>query len=238
MGAMGYGYGSECHLLRWMGRHRMAFDAAIRTVTCPNLEKLLWLDNRFDASKAWADQELVGLEFIDDTEVMKEWKEYWPQSGKAQNWDAVGKLIRSERLTWLLLEAKANLPEIGSSCKATGPDSIRTIKDALMQTASDMGATYNDLWFSKYYQFANRLAVANFLRKADVPAKLVMVYFVSDLTCSDRPAPQSVDEWLPVLEKQKRELSLPDTLPIELKSVFLHVAKKKAWDSKGSLIPI
>ena len=29
MARMGYAYGSECHLLRWMGRHRRAFDAAV-----------------------------------------------------------------------------------------------------------------------------------------------------------------------------------------------------------------
>lgn len=32
MGEMGMGYGSECHLLRYLGRHRRALDARILEV--------------------------------------------------------------------------------------------------------------------------------------------------------------------------------------------------------------
>jgi hypothetical protein len=47
MGKMGYGYGSECHLLRWMGRHRKAFDVAVLSAIKREGSKIDWLDFNF-----------------------------------------------------------------------------------------------------------------------------------------------------------------------------------------------
>jgi hypothetical protein len=58
MGKMGYGYGSECHLLRWMGRHRKAFDAAALHVIKREGPKIEWLDFEFKPGEMWPDAEL------------------------------------------------------------------------------------------------------------------------------------------------------------------------------------
>jgi hypothetical protein len=46
MSKMGYGYGSACHL-RWMGRHRKAFDNAVLSAIQRVGYKIEWLDFEF-----------------------------------------------------------------------------------------------------------------------------------------------------------------------------------------------
>jgi hypothetical protein len=58
MAKIGYGYGSECHLLRWMGRHRKAFDKTmLNTVgTSSNEKEIEWLDFGFSKEvRKWFD---------------------------------------------------------------------------------------------------------------------------------------------------------------------------------------
>lgn len=46
MGKIGHGYGSEWHLLRYLGRHRNLLDNAVRDATrCGRFD---WLDFGFD----------------------------------------------------------------------------------------------------------------------------------------------------------------------------------------------
>ena len=114
MGRMGYGYGSEFHLLRWMGRHREQFDKAICGVL--DASEIRWLDFNFDRRKDIPDAELRGLEFLDvkndrHAEVIKAFQYgdfAWPKQGEKMNWDAVG--VVGE--TFVLCEAKAHIAEI------------------------------------------------------------------------------------------------------------------------------
>lgn len=48
MGEMGNGYGSECHLLRFMGRHRHLLDERILAVL--GGDSINWLDFGFDSN--------------------------------------------------------------------------------------------------------------------------------------------------------------------------------------------
>lgn len=59
MAEMGAGYGSECHLLRYLGRHRNRFDYLIREKI--GAEAVRWLDFHFDPTKVWLDGERKGL---------------------------------------------------------------------------------------------------------------------------------------------------------------------------------
>ena len=49
MGEMGLGYGSETHLLRFMGRHRDKLDELILEET--GSQSIHWLDFKFAESK-------------------------------------------------------------------------------------------------------------------------------------------------------------------------------------------
>ena len=91
MAHIGDGYGSECPLLRWMGRHRKLFDQRVggsvgmpgSTVNC--------MDFGFVERNPWPDSELRGLEFLYDILNLKaKWQEFWPTGRGIHNWDAVG----------------------------------------------------------------------------------------------------------------------------------------------------
>ena len=88
MAPIGYGYGSECHLLRWMGRHR---DQRVSAAVGKPCSMINWMDFKFNKRKLWPDSELRGLEFLYDRPNLKaKWQEFWPTGRGIHNWDAVG----------------------------------------------------------------------------------------------------------------------------------------------------
>jgi len=108
MGRIGHGYGSEWHLLRYLGRHRDLLDRVVRETTgCGDLE---WLDFGFDPTNPWHDAEWKGLDFLnEDTALQDSWRNYWPQGAGIHNWDAVARVRSEGKDEWILVEAKANL---------------------------------------------------------------------------------------------------------------------------------
>lgn len=63
MAEIGNGYGSECHLLRYLGRHRKSLnDAVLKALGCNG--SIEWLDFLFDERKVWKDAEWKGLDFL------------------------------------------------------------------------------------------------------------------------------------------------------------------------------
>ena len=114
MGKIGCGYGSEWHLLRYLGRHRNFLQTEILTKT--GGDSIRWLDFNYSNKNKplMRDRELKGVEFLDKN-VQKLWYNYWPQRGNVQNWDAIGKLRIEDREEWLLVEAKSHIKEINST---------------------------------------------------------------------------------------------------------------------------
>jgi hypothetical protein len=221
---MGTGFGSEAHLLRFLGRHRKRFDAEVRAAL--RASAIEWLDFEFDPSAAWQDRELTGLDFIDDPAIVRGWKAVWPQSGTPHSWDAVGRACYGELQEWMLVEAKANLQELKSPCSAkAGSPSRRQIEAALAATRAGLGVADDADWMNGYYQYANRLAVLHFLNSHHVPARLLYVYFVGDRGDRLRRCPQSESEWLPALESRRKHLGLAADHPLadRVHELFLHV---------------
>ncbi len=210
MGKIGYGYGSEWHLLRYLGYHRNYLSQEILDVT--GGESISWLDFRFSKKYAYLndDRELVGIEFIKDRNVKNKWKYFWPQTGTSQNWDAVGKIIYEDHEEWLLIEAKAHYNEVKSDCGATSQASKALIKAALEKTASAFCKQLPPIenWLSPYYQYANRLAVLYFLMKECnpiIPTRLLFLYFYGDHR-DDAECPQNEEDWDPIINVIKRKL--------------------------------
>ena len=212
MGKIGFGYGSEWHLLRWLGYHRGQLTRHVTAVT--GGEAVEWLDFGFSAANAPGkpDQELTGLDFIPDAQVQARWRAFWPQSGSAQNWDAVGVIHYQDHKEWLLVEAKAHVGELESECKARSAASLQKIKTALGRASRAFCTKPPPVenWLRPYYQYANRLAALYFLMKEcapSVPARLLTIYFCGEqrenLIC-----PQSEAEWQPALEQVKARLGL------------------------------
>ena len=227
MADIGYGYGSECHLLRYLGRHRNEFDKQVLSAIGQG-GKIEWVDFPFEPNKTWADAEWKGLDFLSDRKVIQTaWKEFWPQSGNVQNWDAVGWLNTGNNKELLLVEAKAHTEELISSCGAKPEGGLDKINKAFTETKQAFGVAGNADWLKGFYQYANRLAVLHFLTKHDIPTRLIFIYFIGDkFPESKADCPQTKEAWLPILTEQNRALGLTGTEPsfTKVSKVFLHVS--------------
>jgi hypothetical protein len=179
VGKMGNGYGSEFHLLRYLGYHRHELNRAVQEKTGGRVSD--WLDFA-SGGEGRLDRECKGVDFVDSTSHVKSaWVKFWPQTGNVPNWDAVGLLESNSGVEYLLVEAKAHVEELQSSCSASengGLDMIRKALDATIK-ANGYTAAAED-WLSPYYQYANRLAHLNFLLRHDIPVHLVFIYFCGD----------------------------------------------------------
>lgn len=225
MSEIGYGYGSEWHLLRYLGYHRQELNRAIERVTGGQV--LDWLDFRFNRNKKFLDVEWQGLDFLSDAQSVKAaWRSFWPQSGNVQNWDAVRWLRIGEHRELLLVEAKAHINELRSSCTASERGGLPTIKSALDAAKDSFGADTNRNWLIPYYQYCNRLAVLHFLMKHKVPARLIFVYFSGDAN-PNASCPQTEAEWEGPLREMDDHIGLTGESLLEgrVHKVFLPVCQ-------------
>ena len=117
MGKMGNGYGSEFHLLRYLGYHRHDLNRAVEKETGGRVSE--WLDFAFGGEER-LDREWKGVDFVDSaSDIKSAWMKFWPQTGNVPNWDAVGRLELNSGVEYLLVEAKAHVEELQSSCSAS-----------------------------------------------------------------------------------------------------------------------
>lgn len=213
MAEMGDGYGSECHLLRYLGRHRSQFDKLVLATTGGQM--IEWLDFPFDTARRWQDAEWKGLDFLpENCPARSAWRNAWPQRGNPPNWDAVGKLTLDGSEEWLLVEAKANLEELRSSCQASDAGGRLQIDRTIAATKIFLGVQADRDWLNGYYQYCNRIAVLGFLVKNGVPTRLLNIYFVGDRGDQRRTCPSAVEGWKSALETLKAHVGLPKGHPL------------------------
>ncbi len=226
MGKFGLGYGSECHLMRWMGRHRRAFDVHLLQALGSG-SSIDWLDFDFaPKTKPMQDAELTALDFLDGRpQLQAAWAGFWPRTGTPINWDAVGWLTGSGPPELLLVEAKANLQELRSSTGSKGAGRA-LINASLDQVKQGLGVPASADWLNGYYQHANRIAVLWFLLQHGIPARLVNIYFVGDQGGTTRTCPTAASGWHTALDSRLRHLALPqkNQLARRIHTVFLDVA--------------
>jgi len=232
MSTIGFGYGSQWHLLRYLGYRRRRLDEKVTRATgAGNVE---WLDFRFSEQQQGLDVELEGIKFLPKEvyqKVVADWQRFWPQQGKAQNWDDVARIqYANESQEWLLVEAKAHVQELASPCRAKDKESggLAKIRNALCETIKATDATKSvEDWLDGYYQYANRLAFLHFLMRHDVPARLLFVYFCGDsFPPPPRNCPRTREDWEdPVLCKMYQHLGLSGGSELEARthSLFLSV---------------
>lgn len=191
MAEIGYGYGSEWHLMRFMARHRKCLERAICEKLDDEESKFVWLDfdfaNKTDSSIT-GDVEIKGLSFLQSDEIKdhlsnelldKIKKEYIIGWENTQSWDAI--FLKGN--TIFLVEAKAHRDELKSGNDIHGGKSHKEIKSFIGRQFSSLGINENDEWLKNYYQFANRLATTIFLKKhlndINLDVKLLYIYFVN-----------------------------------------------------------
>ena len=206
MGKIGYGYGSEWHLLWYLGRHRSRLNREVRRVT--GAERVEWLDFVHSESDT-IDAEWKGLAFIQDDALQSAWGEFWPQGAGIHHWDAVAQIDVSGPQEWLLVEAKAHTYEVQSDCGAKPHGGRDQIRRALDQTKSALQVQSSCDWMNGYYQFCNRVAVLHFLQSHGVPAHLLVVYFTGD-SGPARECPLDESGWQAAIAAQDAHVGLPE----------------------------
>jgi hypothetical protein len=231
MAKMGNGYGSEFHLLRYLGYHRSELNRAIQEKTGGRVVE--WLDFAFRGEGS-LDREWKGLDFVDPAPNVKSlWANFWPQTGNVPNWDAVGRLESNSTVEYLLVEAKAHVEELHSSCGASKKGGLSMIQDTLEATirAHNFTADVDD-WLRPYYQYANRLAHLHFLLKTNIPTRLVFIYFCGDnwgdkkLPNGSLPkCPRTAQQWDEHVKAVHQRLGMSGKSELEerVHSLFLHV---------------
>lgn len=118
---------------------------------------------------------------------------FWPPKGP--QWDALG---RNACGASILVEAKANIPELITSPTGAGSASKERIDAALKEVAEGLGTSASCDWSGTFYQYANRLAHLYLLSELNkLDCWLVFVYFIGD---ADVNGPQTEGEWKAALE--------------------------------------
>lgn len=203
MAQIGYGYGSEFQLLRFLGHHRNDLDKMIKEQA--GIDKntpIEWFDFNYGDrdKKIIADDELQGFSFLpiaDRDKVEKDWpaiKKDW------QSWDAVFKAGD----TYYIVEAKAYANELKSTDEHGG-NSKDKILTFMKETLAKINIVPDEKWLGDYYQFANRLTTTMFLNKHGIKTKLICLFFIDGY-----PAKRDItkDDFQDAIKKEREELGL------------------------------
>lgn len=160
--------------------------------------------------------------------------DFWPKRGP--QWDALG---RTSDGKYLLVEAKANIPEIVSSATMASIPSRQLIEKSLEETKAFMKVSPSIPWSGKLYQYANRLAHLYLLRELNrIDAHLLFVYFIGD---EDVVGPGTVGEWQAALTVAKAVLGIPQRHPLSrfVHDIYVHVDElTDSARSGGSAQPV
>ena len=131
--------------------------------------------------------------------------EFWPSRGPV--WDGLA-VVRGpgDAAGVVLVEAKAHASELrGGGSKAESPASQAKIASALHRTQERLEVPTDTDWAdSAYYQHANRLAHALWLRQHGVPTWFVHLLFLDDHS----HMATSRAEWEPALAAAERALGI------------------------------
>ena len=180
MAQIGFGYGSEFQLLRFLGHHRLQFESIIAGVIGPGVFNWEDFDYADPKTVISGDKELMGLSFLERLypaqypTVKAEYEKYKIYHRNAwQNWDA----IFTHNNTLYLVEAKAHISELSSGDEEHGDHSreeiLRYFKEQLPELPVSRSGLQDD------DQMANRLATAALLNKNGIKTKVLYVYFVN-----------------------------------------------------------
>ena len=178
---------------------------------------LRWVSPRAD--DRWAEyRDGAFLERIGHPALLSDLKSFWPARGP--QWDALG---LSNEMTVLLVEAKAHVGEMASSCSAAAPTSLALIKRSLDATKRAMGVHEAADWMNGYYQLANRLAHLWFLRERGVDARLVLLQFTGETGMPTASSPAAYHE---AFDTAMRHLGFDPAVAIPgVLSVYIDVAE-------------
>ncbi|AIB12892.1 hypothetical protein ABAZ39_13015 [Azospirillum argentinense] len=175
------------------------------------------------------DGEWQGLDFLpEDSATRMVWAGLLPRRGSPPIWDAVARTTRGGVEEWLLVEAKANIEELRSSCRASPQGGRSMIERALDRVNRELGVPHDRDWLTRHYQLCNRVAVLHALKEQGVAAPLLFIHFVGDRGGPGRTCPGTAAEWAEALTAQNAHVGLPAGHPLDdrIRRLFLEVAPR------------
>jgi len=130
--------------------------------------------------------------------------EFWPNNGP--QWDALGVYKVGKKDEIILVEAKANIPEMVSPGTKAETNSKRKIENSLDEVKKYLSVSDTIDWIGTFYQYVNRIAHLYYLReKNNIKAHLLFIYFINDVSVN---GPKTKDEWLAAIQTMECYLGL------------------------------
>ena len=126
--------------------------------------------------------------------------DFWPIKGP--QWDALG--VSGDEI--ILVEAKANIPEMVSPGTKAEPGTRKRIENSLNELKKYLNINKSIDWTGTFYQYVNRIAHLYYLReKNKIKTHLLFIYFINDITVH---GPKTKDEWLEAIQTMECYLGL------------------------------
>lgn len=187
--------------------------AAFSELTNDTIEWQSPLDT--DDYAEYRDNEFIDMVGLDIQEIKLD--SFWPKGGP--QWDA---LATTRNNNIIIVEAKANIPEVVSPATSASPKSKNLIDKSLKETKDYLGKKNNIDWSGTFYQYTNRLAHLYFLRiKHNKPVYLLNIYFIGD---KDVNGPDTKAEWEAALQVMYKYLGLSrHRLSKYMANIFINV---------------
>lgn len=209
--ATGWAYaGSQRHIQAYVNTPPLtavldtALAAALPTIEGATIE---WLSPL--AAAGYVEyQDASFWQAIGEPELATRAAGWWPARG-GPCWDALAFAHGpGGTSTLVLVEAKAHVAEFGPApCGATDETSIAKIRAAIEHAREELGGSANtDTWMGGYYQLANRLTWALWLRDHQVNTVFAHVLFADDRS----NIPATIDELRHAAHQAHATLGVPD----------------------------
>src|SRR5712691_3341557 len=186
--------------LKWLRKavneHTTLLNARVcRSLALPHETAIEWKSPRSDDEYAeYRDEEFLtklGVQLAQYPLLR-----FWPARGP--QWDALA-TVGADGL--LIVEAKANIPEVVSPGTSAMGKRLQRIERSLEETKRYLGVPADIPWSGKLYQYANRLAHLYLLRRLNKKkAYLAFVYFTG---AADVDGPETEAEWRAALTLAK-----------------------------------
>jgi hypothetical protein len=199
--------GSRKHVLDWVSRPEF-FGELLETVApvrCTRLAESEWMPRGLEAP-AEARLDAFGPKVDPSNPAWSALTSWWlahPAGANTPNWDIAAWCEVEGRPGLILVEAKANVPELSSAGKplankasAKSKENHLRIGEAIGQAAAGLSAQFPGIKISHdgHYQLSNRLAFAWKLASLGIPSVLVYLGFTGDNGIRDVGEPFAHDD--------------------------------------------
>ena len=201
--------GSRKHVLDWTSQPEFLAElfALVSPVACRRVPSSLWMPSGRE-KPVEARLETFGPRAYSDHPAWPALKDWWlayPVRANTPNWDIAVSCEIEGRLGLLLVEAKANVPELGAAGKPLTEKAAKNARSksnheriglAIAEARAGLEPALPGISISRdsHYQLANRLAFTWKLATLGIPTVLLYLGFTGDEGIRDAGMPIANDE--------------------------------------------